>query len=65
MALDASIVYAMHPRRGGLRGGHAADLVQQLPEEGREFADLDTLRIEVIIQHAMAAPRADGDARDG
>jgi hypothetical protein len=43
----------------------AGDLTQQLPEEGRDFAALDIVLIEVTVQRAMAALRADGDTRDG
>lgn len=41
------------------------DLAQQVAEEGRDFAALDVVLIEVTVQGAMAALRADGDARDG
>jgi hypothetical protein len=43
----------------------AGDLAQQLPEEGRDFTALDIVRVEVTVQRAMAALRADGDPRDG
>jgi len=43
----------------------ARNLAQQLPEKGRYFAALDIVLIEVTVQRAMAALRADGDPRDG
>jgi hypothetical protein len=41
------------------------DLAQQVAEEGRDFAALDVVLIEVTVQRAVAALRADGDARNG
>jgi hypothetical protein len=43
----------------------AGDLAQQVAEERRDFAGLDVVLIQLAVQRAVAAPRADGDARDG
>lgn len=43
----------------------AGDLAQEVAEEGRDFAALDIVLIEVTVQRAMIALRADGDGRDG
>jgi len=43
----------------------AADLMQQMTEEGRHFFALDIVRIELAVQRTMKALRTDGDAGDG
>ena len=43
----------------------AEDLAPQAAEERRDFAGLDGVLIQLAVQRAVAAPRADGDARDG
>ena len=43
----------------------AGDLAQQGAEEGRDLVALDVVLIQLAVQRAMDALRADGDARDG
>jgi hypothetical protein len=43
----------------------AGDLTQQGAEERRDLVALDIVLIQLAVQRAVAAPRADRDARDG
>lgn len=43
----------------------AGDLTQQGAEEGRDLVALDIVLIQLAVQRAVAALRADSDARDG
>lgn len=43
----------------------AANLSEELPEEVRRLGTLDIVFVEVTVEGAVKAPRADGDARDG
>jgi hypothetical protein len=43
----------------------AGDLAQQGAEEGCDLVALDIVLIQLAVQRAVAAPRADGDAGDG
>jgi len=43
----------------------AGDLTQQGAEEGCDLVALDIVLIQLAVQRAVAAPRADGDAGDG
>ncbi len=41
------------------------DLAQELPEEGRHFVALDVVFVQLAVEGAVVALRADGDPRDG
>ena len=43
----------------------AGDLTKQRAEEGRDLVALDVVLIQLAVQRAMGALRADGDTRDG
>ncbi len=56
---------AMNPAIVQQHDEGAGDLAQQVGEECCDFSARDIVLIELTVQRAMAALRADGDIRDG